>query len=433
MASWKPPRLEKHVRGQARVRYLGKDYWLGPWGPDPVPRVEVLQADARLLAHLEEQFHARAAGVVEPVDPDRLSMCEAVLLYLDHMRNDLDGAKRVDGGLTSSYERARQAGRVLAAMFGDTFADAFFAKDLKTCRDAIKRGSWWVDGMSGKRPGPVRSTSANRRMGEIVRMFEWLESEALVSAGRAEHLRTVRHLPPEPKAPRGTVPDPDFEAVLPFCPPPVAALLELQRMTAARPSELLVMRPVDLDTSGRVWVFRPSSHKNAWRDGQPERLIPIGPAAQAVLGPFLVGRGLSEYVFSPWDAWAWQVGYRRGSRPVRQTTQYPGEVRRVAIARKKAARRRGWSDRYTRDTYRRSISRAIQRAVAVGIEIAPFCPYAIRHTRITEVQRRDGWEAGAAVAGHASPNMTARYAHQSQERALEIAASASAVGSARVS
>ena len=48
------------------------------------------------------------------------------------------------------------------------------------------------------------------------------------------------------------------------------------------------MRTCDLETSGRVWSYVPASHKTEHHG--IERIVFLGPQAQAVLTPFLEGR-----------------------------------------------------------------------------------------------------------------------------------------------
>ena len=47
------------------------------------------------------------------------------------------------------------------------------------------------------------------------------------------------------------------------------------------------MRPIDIDTAGRVWLYKPKQHKNLYRGRI--RTIYLGPKAQAVIQPFLAG------------------------------------------------------------------------------------------------------------------------------------------------
>ena len=78
----------------------------------------------------------------------------------------------------------------------------------------------------------------------------------------------------------------------------VAAICRMLILTGARVSEIRLMRVGDIDTSGKVWLYRPGSHKNAWRG--KDRTIFIGPRAQAVLMPFIADAVHSDlFVFRP--------------------------------------------------------------------------------------------------------------------------------------
>src|SRR5262249_12604965 len=130
----------------------------------------------------------------------------------------------------------------------------------------------------------------NRRVGRIVRMFKWGVSEELVPEGVWRALTTVRGLekgrtgvretePVRPVAPEVVA------ATLPYLLPPVRALAELQLATGMRPGEACAMRGCDLDAGGDVWLYRPRQHKTAHRG--KERVVALGPKAQAVVAPFL--------------------------------------------------------------------------------------------------------------------------------------------------
>jgi hypothetical protein len=68
-----------------------------------------------------------------------------------------------------------------------------------------------------------------------------------------------------------------------------------------RPGEVVILRAIDLDMRGPVWLYRPGSdqehglHKSAWRGH--DRVIAIGPRAQEVIKPFLK-TDLHAYLFS---------------------------------------------------------------------------------------------------------------------------------------
>lgn len=40
-------------------------------------------------------------------------------------------------------------------------------------------------------------------------------------------------------------------------------MVQMQLLTAARPGEVCIMRPCDIDRSGRIWVYKPKDHKTA--------------------------------------------------------------------------------------------------------------------------------------------------------------------------
>jgi hypothetical protein len=51
------------------------------------------------------------------------------------------------------------------------------------------------------------------------------------------------------------------EETLPMLRPVLADMVRLQMETGMRPGELVVLRAYDMDMTGPVWLYRPSSHK----------------------------------------------------------------------------------------------------------------------------------------------------------------------------
>ena len=76
----------------------------------------------------------------------------------------------------------------------------------------------------------------------------------------------------------------------------VADMVRFQRRTGCRPGEVCQLRPMDMDRSSEVWQYRPASHKTEYLGR--ERIIFIGPKAQAVILPYLL-RDAATYCFSP--------------------------------------------------------------------------------------------------------------------------------------
>ena len=130
-----------------------------------------------------------------------------------------------------------------------------------------------------------RSTSGP---GAIVRMFKWAVAEEKVAPEvhlalkAVEGVRRGQARETEPVKP---VADALVDAIKPHVSRQIWAMIELQRLTGARPGEICMMRTCDLVTAGKVWEYRPASHKTAhYGKG---RVIFIGPQAQEVLRPWL--------------------------------------------------------------------------------------------------------------------------------------------------
>jgi hypothetical protein len=64
-----------------------------------------------------------------------------------------------------------------------------------------------------------------------------------------------------------------------------------------RPGEVRRLQTLGIDTSVQPWVYRPASHKTAWRGR--ERTIFIGPKAQKILEPLLNPENPEAYLFPP--------------------------------------------------------------------------------------------------------------------------------------
>lgn len=281
----------------------------------------------------------------------------AIGLYLDHARTYYAGSREL--------LNMRRALDLLSERAEITDASQLDAKTLKSVRTALIE-----DGLSR---GYI-----NQLVSKIRRVWAWLESENIVDRGTAEHLRTIQPLRRGRTAARETeavqpVPVRDVRATVAELAQPYRAIVLVMLYTGARVSEVLVMRPADIDRSDEVWWYTPGRHKTAWR-GQ-SRLIPIDERGQAVLIDHLP-------VFTP-DDYVFPAEGRR--RPVSPSAVY------------------------------HAIRRACERA---GVE--PWHPHQIRHAVATEAH-----EAGAdldavrALLDHRSVTTTERYVRRTNERAAE--------------
>jgi integrase len=248
---------------------------------------------------------------------------------------------------------------VVQQVYGRTPAAEFGPKKLKAVRQAMVEKGWC-------------RTYVNHQTDRVRRAFRWAAGEELVPGEVYHALQAVsglrRGLPgvreSEPVRP---VPEALIEAAKPSMPPPVGAMVELQLLTGMRPGEVVIMQAIDLDTAGRVWVYRPRTHKTEHHGKARE--VYLGPRAQAVVRPWLK-LDATAYLFSPAEAEAARDSKRRGQR---KTPLWPSHLRHQARKRK-ARPKRAPADRYDVASYRRTIKRACDQAFSLAGALAAAPP-----------------------------------------------------------
>jgi len=198
------------------------------------------------------------------------------------------GYYQKDGRSTNVTPGIKIALRFLRGLYGHTPAAEFGPLAFKAVRQAMVD-----DGQS--------RNYVNDNCKHIRRMFKWATGEQLVPASVTQSLSVVPGLKKGRTEARETAPvvavdDATVETTLPCLPDVVGDMVQLQRLTGCRPAEVCIVRPMDVDTSGDVWEYRPESHKTE-HHGR-ERVIFIGPQGQDVLRPYLL-RPSESYCFSP--------------------------------------------------------------------------------------------------------------------------------------
>jgi integrase len=181
-------------------------------------------------------------------------------------------------------------------------------------------------------------------------------------------------------------------------------MIELQRLSGARPGEICQMRTCDLDTSGRVWVYTPGSHKSEHHDRQ--RHIYFGPQAQSILRPWLK-TDLAAYLFSPREAMEVRWAEQRRNR---KTKVQPSQQCRRA---QKPEKRPG--DCYTTDSYRMAITKGCDKA-----GVPHWHPHQLRHNAGTRLRKEFGVDIARIILGHTSPIVSEIYAELDKEKALAV-------------
>ncbi len=370
-------RLHKHS-GRGFVELSGKRIYLGPF-EDPATR---------------QRYHALIAEWLEngrklSVDPNQITVMEICARYWHHAQQYY---VRSDGSPTQSIDSVKQALRPLKAMYGSTLAVDFGPKALRAIRQV------WID------RGLARKT-VNDYTASVKRVFKWAASLEFIPAYTYHALNTVEGLRAGRSNARDTapilpVPEAHIDAVRPYLCRQVNALINLQLLTAARPGELLKLRPIDIDTTGDVWASRLRDHKLAYR--QRERILYFGPKAQEILREFVAGRQLTAYLFSPCEAVAERHAKAMGHRrPDQKPTPRKSE--------------RTLGDFYTTVSYRKAIVRACDKA-----GVPAWTPHRLRHSAASRIRRDFDLEAAQHVLGHTHADTTEIYAELSSAKAISI-------------
>ena len=424
------PSLQHHkTSGRARVTIQGRDHWLGKWGsPEAELAYRRLIAEYLATGRVRDPEKPSTEATVVALDPGTRGMtvvtprspapatpeenvcaeptvAELVLRYLEYC----DTYYRTPmGERTSTYGNALQAARALRP-FDDTLAAKFGPRKLGMIRDS--------EAATG-RP----RVGCNTLVKHIRRLFQWAESQEFVPRGTHNSLKTVEPLrlgrTVAPELPEvEPVSDAVVEATLPYLPEIIADMVQVQRLTGARPGEVCSLRPADIDRTGEVWTWKPPRHKTSWRD--KKRVISIGPRAQQILMKYLL-RDAAAYCFSPIEAERRRSQLRRLARKSPLT---PSQRKRKP---KRNGRRRP-QDHYVTASYRRAITRGVDllnadrlRADAKAAKIEEWAPNQLRHTAGTVVREQFGLEAAQVVLGHATANVTEIYAERNQKLAAEV-------------
>jgi site-specific recombinase XerD len=410
-----PPAYSLHkASGNAVVRIDGKDHYLGPHGsPESHAKYERLLAEAR-AARLEGTVTAEERRLLVGFTLTIVDVLSRYKAFCEVYYVNKDGKP------SKELADMRYALRPLRLLYGVTLAREFGPLKLKAIQ------AYMIETQKLSR-GVI-----NQRIKRIKRFFKWAVSEELVPSAVTHGLSTVaglrrgrcnaREAPPVKPVAQEWV-----DAALPYMSRHAAAMVQVQQLGGMRPYEVVIMRACDIDMSGDVWLYSPQEHKNEWRGHS--RTVALGPAAQAVIRPFLTPN-LSAYLFSPRAAEAERNEARGVNRnPLRKTKIYPCELRarerRKAKARKRVAKHPK-RERYDVDSYRSAIQYAIvrankQRALENLPEIPMWFPLQLRHSRATEVRRTHGIEAAQVVLGHRHANVTEIYAERNLQLAIQIA------------
>jgi integrase len=405
------PARRYHLSGQSVVTIGGRDYYLGPHdSPESIARYAVLisiyQANGLTLpdgfdaasldvqaATLLGQLSPQVAAADQAKQPKLVRHITAA--YREHT------AEKYANTPQEKHRNDRLCDQ-LDAKFGDLPIDEFGPLKLKAFRaDRIAEG--------------LARKYVNRLTNCVIGVFSHAVSCEMVDIEKVAQLKTLEPLR------YGQTTAPETKKVTPVSldvvrktaehlSPIVRAMLRIQIATGMRPKELCMMRPIDIDRTGAVWLYRPSSHKTA-HTGKTKVLPLIGDAREAITD--YLQRDPQAFCFSPIEAMAWRhaVGASKRVTPPNQGNRPGTNVK----ANPKSKPR----DRYDAVSYRQAITRAANAA-----KVPHWFPYQCRHLTATMVRAALRIEDAQALLGHSTPLMTAHYAQESIEAATRAAKAA---------
>ena len=400
-----PPRYGRHrPTDQARVVVNGKSHYLGRYG-SPESRKKYAQLVARWEA-------ARGSLPPNPKPSGERTVVELVASYLSYVQTYYVK----NGRPTHEQEGIRQALRHVMRLYGQTPAAEFGPLALKTVRQSMIEAGW------------CRST-INNRFGRVKRMFKWAVENELVPPSLYHGLQAVAGLRKGRSGVREAEPvrrvhEAHVDAIRPHVSRQVWAMIQLQRLTGMRPGEVVIMRACDLDLSGELWEYRPSSHKGEYLD--QERIIPLGPRSQEVIQPFLKC-DLQAHLFSPAEAEAERRAAAHANRKTPLSCgNRPGSNRR-------AKPKRTPQHHYTVGSYGRAVQRACKKTFPPPEGLSEdqlkhwrkshfWHPHQLRHNAGTKIRKELGLEAAQVYLGHSKADVTQIYAERNLELARQIAA-----------
>ncbi len=277
-------------------------------------------------------------------------------------------------GRKSYCANLRDALRLLGKFYGrDDLAVNFTPLRMKAFQ------TWMIARELSRRY--INDTTANVR-----RLFKWGVSEELIPVATYQALLSVpglafgrtqaKEMPPRKPVDRAII-----AATLRKLNPTVRAMVQFQQLTGARSQSLCAARVGQFDRTKQPWEWRPK-HKTQRTD--PNLILYVGPRAQKIIGPFIKGKQLTDFVFQPVN--------------------------------KSGKRSKLYRSFYDTDTYRRAVERAALKA-----GVAHWFPHLLRHTRGTDIRDRHGLEAAQASLGHRRIDATQMYTESQKGKAKMVA------------
>jgi integrase len=407
----KPGYWRHRPSGQAYVRIDGKDHYLGPYdSPESRDRYDEI---------------VRGWTLNQSADRFAITIDELALRYIQHC----ESYYRKHGAPTTEVGKARKALKVVITLSGQKRIRDFGPQNLLAVRDEMIGRGW-------------RRITINQQIGRIRRCFKWgvlqelVPPEVLTALETVPGLRAGRSEAKESNPVRPVSLD-AVDAIRPFVGRQVWAMIQLQLLTGMRPGEATQMRGCDLTMGGKLWEYRPASHKTEHHSRG--RVIILGAEAQKIVREFL-RTDTAEFLFRPEDS---RREFEERRKAARKTPMSPSHM----TQKRKAKPKRKPGEKYRTASYGAAIRKACERAFDMPRELRNVAtkipeaereqlqaqarawreqhtwhPHQLRHTAATEIRRTFGLEAAQVALGHAAADVTQIYAERDLELARKVAA-----------
>ena len=352
--------------------------YLGPYGSD--------EAEANRKTELAN-WRALWAKHEKP-QPARVGAPTVALLVAEYLRSAEQEYRNAAGVLSREFDNLVAAARPLLAVLRDRPTASVSCADLETVRTTFATA------------GDRCRQYVNSTMRRVLRMFRWGAKRDLVpgnvwgSLSAFEHVRPgrggLRETEPVEAVPRAVV-----DAILPHLPPLLVSAVELLWWSGMRAGELVTMTTRDVERTGDVWLYRPTTHKGTWRG--KDRVVYLGARCIELLKP-LLRADPHAHLFSAADVMherkaAWRAARRTPVQPSQQ-----------ARDERNAAKAPQYADSLDVATLRRAVHRACD---AAGVE--RFGLHRLRHAAGTRLVLEAGDEAARVQLGHSDGRMVRRY------------------------
>ena len=391
------PKYRRNPDGRAFVEYRRKRHYLGQYNT-PESRAQYKQFLARIMAEADQP---------EPLPIGRNpTLLELAVPYAEWAKEYHSEA---------AYSPVKTMVSQVLGLYADTPISEFGPRKILAWQQWLIQQNY------------ARIT-INQRLGQLKRWLKWLVSRELIAPDVLAAANTVSGLragkseaaEPEPVAPVAVA---DVNATLPFLPPPVAAMVQVQYLCGMRPQDVIRMRPQDIDRAGEIWIYKPETHKNTHRGQSLVKAIPR--AAQAILLPFL-DREPDAFCFDPRESSEWAYEQKRANS-TRATKRYPSEEKRLAKQRAKTAKgKQHRAGHYKRYTYGQAIERACKAA-----NVPHWTPLQLRHSIATLISQHIGEQAAQRWLGHARLSTTGIYVEKQRAELVVIAEQVDRITSAQ--